>query len=170
MTDEKSRYTVLPRSLVFVFRDQKLLLMRYSGKGTHQTQEKADRKDIYNPLGGHIEEGENVIENARREAQEEAGVLLQEPKLRGVINVSNFAGKNVMMFVVMAQTLDEGVSSSLEGDLEWVSVTTVSSLNLFPDLKIILDTLLSLKPDETFAGTALYDGKFGLLDIKLVTY
>jgi 8-oxo-dGTP diphosphatase len=167
MSIEKQRYTVLPRTLVFVFHNEQLLMMKYSGKGQNQTQEKADRKDIYNPLGGHIELGENVIENAIKETQEESGVRLENPKVKGIINVSGFSGKNVMMFIVTGTTQDTPINTTLEGTLEWVNVNDIESLNVFPDLKAILEKLLVLENEQIIVGTSEFDGKFGLLDITL---
>lgn len=164
---EKIRYTVLPRVLIFVFRDNKLLLMRYSGSGKHMTSEKIERKDIYNPIGGHIEMGEDVIEAAVKETKEEAGVTLENPKIKGVVNVSGFAGKNIMNFIVAGTAKDAGVRSTEEGKLEWVSIEKVSSLNVFPDLKLLLEKLLSLRENQMFVGTAKFNGKFRLQNIQL---
>ncbi len=169
MAEEKQRYIVIPRTLICVFRNGKLLLMKYSGKGENQTQEKEDRKDIYNPIGGHIEQTEDIIASARREAEEEAGITLIEPKIKGIVNVNNFSGKNVMMFVVTARTEDEGLKSTLEGELVWVDPATIAQLNVFKDLKLIIEKLLELKDNQTFVGTSVYDGKFELLDIQLST-
>ena len=100
MAEEKNRYTVLPRVLVFVFKDGKLLMMKYSGKGENMSQEKLDRKDIHNCIGGHVEKGEDVIETAVKEAQEEAGIKLLNPKVRGIINISGFAEKDIINFII----------------------------------------------------------------------
>jgi 8-oxo-dGTP diphosphatase len=169
MSEEKIRYTVLPRTLVFVFKEDRLLMMRYPGKGTNQTQEKSERKDIYNPIGGHVEEGESVIDSAIKEAEEEAGIRLVNAKVKGIINVSGFAGKNIMNFVVTGTTDDEPIKTSLEGELEWVHLTEIVSLNVFPDLKPILEKLLSLEDDQMFVGVAQFDGKFDLMNIELST-
>ena len=163
---EKQRHTVIPRTLIFVFREGNLLLMKYSGKGENQTKEKEDRKDIYNALGGHIEENEDIIDNARREAKEEAGVDLINPKIKGVIHANGFAGKNVMMFVVVAETNDNGLKSTLEGELEWIEPSKISSLNVFDDMRAILDKVMNIKDEEIFTGVTKFDG-FKLLEIKL---
>lgn len=165
---EQQRYTALIRTLIFVFRGDELLMMKYSGKGTHQTKEKADRKDIYNPIGGHVEEGEDIIQNAVKEAKEEAGITLQRPKIKGVINISGFAGKNIVNFIIVGDTNDEVLKSTLEGELHWVRTTGVKELNTFADIQPILDKLLALAPDEMFVGTAKFDG-FKLLELKLNT-
>ena len=127
-TKEKPRYTALLRTLIFVFKDGRLLMMKYSGKGHSQTQEKSDRKDIYNPIGGHVEAGEDIIESARKEAMEEAGITLLRPKVKGIINVNGFAGKNMVNFIVTAETDDEPVSSSLEGELHWIDIDKLDKL------------------------------------------
>jgi 8-oxo-dGTP pyrophosphatase MutT (NUDIX family) len=163
---EKQRYTVLVRTLIFVFRDNKLLMMKYSGKGSNRTKEKADRKDVYNPIGGHVEDGEDIIENARKEAMEEAGIQLTNPKIKGVINVSGFAGKNMINFIVAAETDDQVLESTIEGELHWIKLSEVHTLNTFADIQPILDKLLILKSDETLVGVAQYDG-FKLLDLRL---
>lgn len=143
--------------------------MKYSGKGGHITQEKADRKDMYNCVGGHIEQGEDVIEGAIKEAREEAGIKLLNPKVKGIINVSGFAGKNIMNFIIVGTTKDTPLESTEEGSLEWVSRDQVKELNIFPDLIPILDELFALKDDEMFVGKAVFDGKFKLESINFRT-
>jgi 8-oxo-dGTP diphosphatase len=169
MAEEQQRYSVIPRTLVFVFKDNKLLMMKYSGKGSHQTQEKTDRKDIYNPIGGHIEEGESPIDSAIKEAREEAGIALLDAKVKGIVNVSGFAGKNIMNFIISGTTRDNNLGSTLEGELEWVDIGQVTSLPVFPDMKSIFEKLMLLKDGEIFCGAAKFDGKFGLEMINLVT-
>lgn len=166
---EKQRYTVLVRTLIFVFRDDALLMMKYSGKGSNQTKEKADRKDIYNPIGGHVEEGEDIIQNAMKEAKEEAGIRLLNPKIKGVINVSGFAGKNMLNFIIIGETQDKIAHETIEGELHWIRLSDVSALNTFADIQPIVDKLLVLKPDQMFTGVAQFDG-FKLLDLRLDTY
>ena len=163
---QNQRYTALLRTLIFVFKDDTLLMMKYSGQGHSQSQEKSDRKDIYNPIGGHVEAGEDVIESARKEAAEEAGITLFSPKIKGVINVNGFAGKNMINFIVTAQTKDEPVASSLEGELYWIDLDKVDDLRVFADIRPILDKLFSMKEDEMFVGKALFEG-FDLRKLEL---
>jgi len=167
MPEEKNRYAAIPRVMIFVFKNDKLLLMKYSGKGENMNREKADRKDIYNCIGGHVERGEDIIETAIKEAQEEAGIKLLNPKVKGIINVSGFAGKDILNFIIPGTTEDEPVSSSLEGTLEWVEKDKLGDINIMKDIVPILDKLLSLKDGELFVGTAKFDGKFALLEMNL---
>ena len=166
MAEEAVRYSVYPRVLIFVFKNNKLLMMKYSGKGEHMTKEKEERKDIYNCIGGHVEEGENVVESAVKEASEEAGIKLLNPKIRGIINVNGFAGKNVMNFIVSGTTQDEPRGSTLEGELVWINPEDIENLNVFPDMSAILEKLSSLMGSEIFVGTAKFEG-FKLQNISL---
>lgn len=167
MSEEKKRYTVIPRVLVFVSKENKLLMIKYSGKGTNQTAEKSERKDIYNCIGGHIEADQDVIAAAETEALEEAGVHLINPKLKGVINIRNFAGKNILNFIVTATTKDTPLLSTLEGKLKFVDPADLKTKQTFPDLVAIFETLEKLEEAQTIAGTAVYDGDFNLIDLKL---
>jgi 8-oxo-dGTP diphosphatase len=169
MSQEKPRYTVSPRVLVFVSKGDKFLMLKYSGKGENMTQEKLDRKDIYNCIGGHIEKGEDIIETAVKEAKEEAGIKLLNPKIKGIINVSGFSGKNIMNFIIVGETEDKPVASSLEGELEWIDKDKIKDITTFEDVAPILEKILLLSDGEMFIGTAKFDGKFKLLDMNLKT-
>lgn len=164
---DTTRYTVIPRTLIFVLKDEKVLLLKYSGRGEHMTQEKLDRRDIYNGLGGHIEANEDIITSAIKEVREEAGITLEQPKIKGVLNVSNFARNNCMVFLVTGTTSDAIAKQTLEGQPEWVDRSNLENIPTFPDLKPILEKLFQLKDDQMLIGTSQFDGKFGLLSIDL---
>lgn len=91
------RHTVVLRTLCFVFNDiNQVLLMERS----------ADKFDagMFNVLGGHIEKGEDVLKCAEREVFEESGIKPDSTNLMGIVHVSDFFGKNVMMFVTLSMT------------------------------------------------------------------
>ena len=166
---EKVRYNALVRTLIFIFQDDEVLMMKYSGKGTHQSKEKADRKDIYNPIGGHVEEGEDIIASATKEAMEEAGVHLLDPKIKGVINISGFAGKNMINFIITGRTEDKVLKSTLEGELHWIKTAELSKIHIFDDLPPILEKLTTMEPDQMFTGTAAFEGfKLHAIDLRVI--
>ena len=86
------------------------------------------------------------------------------------MNVSNFSGKNVMMFIVVGTTEDELTTSTLEGDLEWIPFDKLDKINVFDDVKPFLETITKLKPEEMFLGKAKFDGKFKLLELNYSVY
>ena len=95
---------------------------------------------------------------------------LLNPMIKGIMNVSNFSGKNVMMFVVVGTTEDEHTVSTLEGDLEWIPFDKLDKINVFDDVKPFLETITKLKPEEMFLGKAKFDGKFKLLELNYSVY
>lgn len=153
------RHSVIPRTLCFVFYENELLMLKAS------TTKEWD--GTYNALGGHIEKGEGIIENALREIREEAGLDVVDTKLRGVIHVSNFYGKNVMMFVTSSQATNKEVQANHEGELEWVPIDQIDTLKVFGDIEPILNYVLKMKPEETFLGVSEFDGKAGLLNLDI---
>lgn len=55
----KERYKVIPRTLCFVKNKNNILLIKYA-------ERKGELYGYYNALGGHIEGGEEIIENAKK--------------------------------------------------------------------------------------------------------
>lgn len=155
------RHQVTPRTMSFVFNGTKVLLLRASSV--------KDWDGTYDPLGGHIEQSENIIDAANREIFEESGLVVKDTKLRGVVHVSGFFGKEVMLFVTASTTEDLNVVSGSEGAPEWIEITDLHKVKAFEDLKPILKHVLELNSDELFFGASKWDGKDGLisLDIKV---
>ena len=155
------RHTVVPRVLCFVFYQNKILLIKAASYKPWA--------GVYNAVGGHIEKGESILAAANREIKEESGLNISDTQLKGIIHVSDFFGKDVMMFVTRSESLSGQVTPSLEGELLWVDPHCVDNLKMFEDMKPIINQLLQLKPGEIFVGTSTYDGQDKLLalDIKV---
>ena len=154
-------HIVIPRTMCFVFHDNKVLLIKGSSEKEWEGK--------YDPLGGHVEKGESIINSSNREIKEESGLDVHNTKLRGIVHVTNFFGKNVMMFVTSSNSNTKKVISGSEGELEWVNLEDLDTLNIFEDVKPILRHILEMKPDKLFIGTSEFDGKDKLLafDIKI---
>lgn len=161
----KSRHTVLLRTLIFVLRGNDVLLIRYkNGGGADTDGEKNERVGIYNGIGGHIEAGEDILASAAREAMEEAAIELDAPRIAGVMHIDGFAGKQILNFVIVASTRDEPTPECNEGTLEWIEISRLSDIRTFADVKPLLRR--SADSSSVFTGTAKFEG-LNLLEMRI---
>jgi len=110
----------------------------------------------WNGLGGKFEAGETPEECIKREVQEEAGLLIQNPFLHGLLMFPNFKGNDWYVFVFTANEFDgELLESSPEGRLEWIDDDKLTSLNLWESDHIFLPWL---GEGKFFSAKFAYDG------------
>lgn len=134
------RYQIIPRVLIFATRGEDILLL----KGAPNKRLWAN---LYNGVGGHIEQGENVLSAAKREFKEETGLELINPWLCAVVMIDTGKPIGIGMYVFRGETSGETLQPSDEGNLEWVPQDKIHDLPLVEDLPILLPKTLSLSPD-----------------------
>ncbi|MEN8253689.1 MAG: NUDIX domain-containing protein [Patescibacteria group bacterium] len=158
---KKQRYSVIPRTLCFVFdKNKRLLLIKFS-------KDKGDMAGYFNPPGGHIEHGEGILENAEKEILEETGVQVSDTKLRGVVHASNFFNKNIMLFVTVSTVNDPKLVASKEGIPSWVKLNEINNLKLMDDIKVILEQLQKTPDNEVFTAKSSFDDEGNLLSFEV---
>lgn len=156
------RYKIIPRTLVFVTSDERVLLL----KGSPQKRLWANQ---YNGIGGHIERGEDILTSARRELIEEAGLYLPDLWLCGIITIDTGEDVGIGIYVFRGESSQRILAASSEGDLEWVRIKDLHELPLVEDLYVILPKVLSItKGDLPIFAHYSYD-KNGRLDLKIGT-
>lgn len=142
---DKTRYTVIPRTLVFVRAGDRLLLL----KGAPHKRLWAG---LFNGIGGHLERGEDPLSAARRELQEETGLSGLPLQLAAVITIDTGAetpGINLFVFLAdLPPTPLPELHASPEGAPEWVPLAALPDLPLVEDLPVLLPRLLNRSPAE----------------------
>jgi 8-oxo-dGTP diphosphatase len=136
---KRQRYTVIPRTLVFITRDDDVLLLR--GAPTKRIW-----ANQYNGIGGHIERDEDIYTAALREVREETGLEVDEVRLAGLINIDGDQPTGIMLFVFTATARSGDPIPSEEGSLEWIKRDQLAQIDLVEDLTTILPRALDLPP------------------------
>lgn len=151
----KNRYQVVPRTLILLFSEGRVLLQK--GAATKKIW-----AGQYNGLGGHIERGEDVITAARREVLEESGLSVRELRINGVVMIDVEPGQGICMFVLSGREVEGTLQSSDEGQLEWIKLSKLVNYPCVEDIPLLIPRILS---GNFFSLQYLYDLE-GKLEIR----
>ena len=110
----RKRYQMVPRTLVFIQKGEQLLMLS-KNKSTSFGYGKI------NGVGGHMEQGEEPYESARREVLEETGLTVQQLDLAAILFIDIHDTPGIQVFVFKGQYSSGRIQDSEEGHLEWMS-------------------------------------------------
>ncbi len=151
------RYTLIPRTLIFVTREDHVLLLKGSPN-------KRLWANLYNGVGGHIEQGEDALTAANREFTEETGLKAVDLRLCGTITVDTGERTGIGIYVFRGGCTGGEPKSSPEGTLEWVPFSDIHALNLVEDLYVLLPRVLASGPrTPPFSAHYHYDEREKLI-------
>ena len=90
--------------------------------------------------GGHVEPGESFVSAVIREMQEETGLLIHTPRLVGV---KQFPMENGRYLVLLFKSTGWSgkLSSSADGQMEWVDYDQLMYKETVDDLETLLDVM-----------------------------
>jgi 8-oxo-dGTP diphosphatase len=146
-----NRYTVIPRTAIFLRRGDSYLLL----KGAPTKRLWANQ---YNGLGGHVERGEDVLTSAKRELLEEAG-LTADLWLCGTLIVD--AGATGICLYFFSGECSEGDGEpqpSQEGLAEWIPFDRIGDIPVVEDLPVLLTKIHAMRRgDPPFSARSYYE-------------
>lgn len=124
----------------------------------HRIKKENDlNKDKWVGVGGKLEEGESPFDCVRREVYEETGVIIKEPRYRGIITFVSDKWGTEYMHLFTATDYDGEIDYDCdEGKLEWVKKERVPSLPIWEGDKIFFD--LMEKEERFFSLKLCYEG------------
>jgi 8-oxo-dGTP diphosphatase len=149
-------YTLIPRTLIFLTCDGKVLLLKGS-------PEKRLWAGLYNGIGGHIEPGEDVLSSARRELHEETGLDIPNLWLCGTVIIDTGANPGISLYVLRGEISEDNCApdvpiDSPDGTLQWVPLSRVYQLPLVEDLPTLLPHVFQSRLDAPpFSALYKYD-------------
>lgn len=91
--------------------------------------------------GGHIEEGEGLVESVIREVYEETGLTIADPKLVAVKDWEPDEGGRYIVFCYKATEFTGQLRSSDEGEVSWVEKDQLEKLDLSYDMLPLLEVM-----------------------------
>lgn len=140
---------IILATLCYVKHDRRTLMVYRNKKANDIHQGK------WNGLGGKFEAGETPEECVRREVQEEAGLVIQNPYLHGLLMFPNFKGNDWYVFVFTVTEFSGNLIDSPEGHLEWIEDNQLTKLILWESDHIFLPWL---ERGEFFSAKFEYEG------------
>lgn len=137
-----NRYSVIPRTLIFIF-DQagKVLLL----KGHKHKQIWSER---WNGLGGHVEQGEDIKSSVIRELFEESGIVTADLLLCGIVSINTQTNPGIILFIFKSINYKGPVLESTEGELAWFGLEELPQIPRVDDLEILIPKVMAFKAGD----------------------
>ena len=120
-------------------------------------QEKVGTKGLVFP-GGHVEEGESLLESVVREMKEETGLTIENLKICGFKDWIQEDGTRYVVLLYKTHKFTGELKSSDEGRVFWIDRADIDSANLIWNMKELLEIFDTDLYSEFFFK--IKDGKY----------
>jgi len=137
----QDRYTLIPRTLIFLTRGDNLLLL----KGAPTKRLWANK---FNGIGGHIDPGEDILSAAKRELIEETGLSPEILWLCGTIMIDTGVNPGIGIYIYRGECLKGDPIPSPEGTPTWIPINHLKNYPLVEDLYTLLPRILTHKTND----------------------
>ena len=101
-------------------------------------QEKVGTRGLVFP-GGHVEEGESLLESVVREMKEETGLTIENPKICGFKDWIQEDGTRYVVLLYKTDKFTGELKSSDEGRVFWIDRADIDRVNLIWNMKELLE-------------------------------
>jgi len=127
----------LPSTLCYIEDDGQYLMLHRNKK------EKDIHEGYWTGVGGKSLAGESPHDCVKREVLEETGLVLANPKLRGVLTFPGFSDTQDWLVFLYTATEFSGelISECPEGELAWVPIANLDDLSIRKGDKVFLSWL-----------------------------
>lgn len=88
--------------------------------------------------GGHIEDGESILESVMREVREETGLMIHHPELCGVKDWFEEDGTRYLVMLYKCNNYEGEIRSSEEGRVFWLDRSEIPSANLIYNMRELM--------------------------------
>ena len=110
----------------------------------------------WNGLGGKFLPGESPEQCVIREIQEESGLKIEDPVLKGFLTFPKFSNNvDWYVFVYEAHKFSGDIIDSDEGNLEWIADSELTNLNLWSGDKHFFKWM---EENKFFSAKFFYEG------------
>lgn len=120
----------------------------------------------WNGFGGHVEDGEEIIDAAIRELYEEAGILARNPEKFGVLEFVFPDGKILEVHFFRADDFYGEPTESEEMAPKWFRINEIPYSDMWPDDKHWMPLFLDGKK---FNGKFVFNENNNITDFELNT-
>jgi len=153
------RYKVIPRTLVFLFKNHEVLLIKNIKRGRFGFGK-------WNGLGGHIEKGENPIEAAKREVLEESGISIRNLELDYITLLDSDDRVGICLFIFHGYVNNKKFINADEGDLCWIAIDKLNQIDCVVDAARLIKLIRSKPKKQLPVFLKYYYAKNDKLIIK----